>query len=528
MRKHYTAAIISGLLLALSWPVYGFPLLIFVSFVPLLLAEKRIRTSSGKRKALKVFFPAYLTFVLWNAITTWWIWYSTAFGMFFAILVNALLMALLFLCYHFMARKLPQKIHLIFLAALWLSFEKFHLNWAFSWPWLNLGNVFSEHTHWIQWYEYTGVFGGSLWIWIVNIGIFKTIDNYKSVKNRKALSTGIAKNILIIAIPVIGSLIILKNDTAPEHKVNVIVLQPNVDPYGEKYYTPNAEVASLLFAMADEKRSEKTDFIIAPETVFARNVQIKNFNRSILRSSIKKYIEENNHVNFLSGISLINWIHDRRNITKKSNRYNDTIWYDDYNSAFLINRTDSTQFYHKSKLVVGVETFPFKAVLEPLLGNIMLDLGGTIATKTTQKERSVFVSSDRKFKAAPVICYESVYGEFVTGYVKNQANFLAIITNDGWWGNTQGHKQHLSYAKLRAIETRRSIARSANTGISALINQKGEIISALPYGTKGVLAGAITVNNTITFYVKYGDYIARLAFFITGILFLFGIAKKKK
>ncbi|MEM9685533.1 MAG: apolipoprotein N-acyltransferase, partial [Bacteroidota bacterium] len=190
-------------------------------------------------------------------------------------------------------------------------------------------------------------------------------------------------------------------------------------------------------------------------------------------------------------------------------------------------RTDSTQLYHKSKLVVGVETFPLKSVLEPLLGNIMLDLGGTIATKTTQEERGVFVSPDRKFKAAPVICYESVYGEFVTGYVKNEANFLAIITNDGWWSDTQGHKQHLSYARLRAIETRRSIARSANTGISALIDQKGTIISTLPYGTEGVLSGTIALNSSLTFYAKYGDYIARLALFIAGFLFLFGIARKK-
>ncbi|MCB0375164.1 MAG: apolipoprotein N-acyltransferase, partial [Sinomicrobium sp.] len=108
------------------------------------------------------------------------------------------------------------------------------------------------------------------------------------------------------------------------------------------------------------------------------------------------------------------------------------------------------------------------------------------------------------------------------------ANFLAIITNDGWWSDTQGHKQHLSYARLRAIETRRSIARSANTGISALINRKGDIISSLPYGTGGVLAGSIGINDTITFYVKYGDYIARLAYFTAGILFLFGLAKKKK
>src|SRR5690554_6017181 len=144
----------------------------------------------------------------------------------------------------------------------------------------------------------------------------------------------------------------------------------------------------------------------------------------------------------------------------------------------------------------------------------MLDLGGTVAMKTTQEERSVFWSEDSQVAAAPIICYESVYGEFVTGYVRQGAHFLAIITNDGWWGNTQGHKQHLSLARLRAIETRRDIARSANTGISAFINKRGEIIDSLPYEIEGALSNVVYPNEEITFYVRYGDLIARIGIFL--------------
>lgn len=94
-----------------------------------------------------------------------------------------------------------------------------------------------------------------------------------------------------------------------------------------------------------------------------------------------------------------------------------------------MNEDYELQKYYKSKLVVGIETFPFKPILEPLLGNIMLDMGGTISVKTTQEERSVFKANDQT-KVAPIICYESVYGAYVTGYIKNGADFLAIITND--------------------------------------------------------------------------------------------------
>ena len=199
-----------------------------------------------------------------------------------------------------------------------------------------------------------------------------------------------------------------------------------------------------------------------------------------------------------------------------------------YNAAVQLDNTGATQTYIKSKLVVGVENFPFKETLEPILGNIMIDLGGTVLSRATQEERGVFSSMDHAKNAAPIICYESVYGEFVTDYVKNGANFLSIITNDAWWDRTQGHQQHLSYARLRAIETRKSIARSANTGISALINEKGEILKTLDYGTKGVLKGSITINNTKTLYTKYGDFIARIATLLAGFILLFSIARKKE
>ena len=82
---------------------------------------------------------------------------------------------------------------------------------------------------------------------------------------------------------------------------------------------------------------------------------------------------------------------------------------------------------------------------------------------------------------APVICYESVYGEYSTGYIKKGAQAIFIMTNDGWWDNTAGHRQHLYFASLRAIEARRAIARSANTGISAFVNQRGDILQPTRY-----------------------------------------------
>ena len=97
---------------------------------------------------------------------------------------------------------------------------------------------------------------------------------------------------------------------------------------------------------------------------------------------------------------------------------------------------------------------------------------------------------------------------------------MTIITNDALWGNTPGYRQHLSYASLRAIETRRAIARCANTGISAIISPSGEITQPTPWWEPAVIEGYIPLRDDITFFVEHGDIIGRVCSFIFCLLLL--------
>ncbi len=523
-------AVLTGLLLAIGWPTYGNPLFLFIGFVPLLWMEYQIRTGTSNKKFRKVFTYSYLSFLVWNAITTWWIWYATPFGMFFALLVNSFLMTLVFIGYHFMARKASQKVSLFFLISIWIAFEKFHQNWDFSWPWLNLGNGFGTYYTWVQWYEYTGIFGGTLWVWMVNAGLFATLLNYQKNSNKKHLLKQVLLYASLVVMVIASSLYMYNNYTIQGDTANVMVLQPNVDPYSEKYHKTNAESATELVQLAATAIDSTVTFVIAPETSIANATAIEDFNFTGEYFILKDFVLNNPHVHFLGGISFYSIQEATFKRLPTSNYYKPkNVWYNSYNSAFLIDKYNYVPVYHKSKLVVGVEHIPYRSIVEPLLGNVMINLGGSVATLTTQAERDVFLSSNKPtVKAAPIICYESVYGEYVTQYVHKGADFLAIITNDGWWNNSQGHQQHLSFASLRAIETRRDVARSANTGISAFINQKGDVVQSLAYGTKGVLKEQIHLNKNITYYTQQGDYIARIAIFTAVILFLSVVFKKRK
>ncbi len=523
--RSFLGCLITGVLLALSWPTYGFPALLFIAFVPLLYVVWQLKAHRFHKSV--VFGLSFLAFFIWNIATVGWlIKLPIGYVVWFATIVNALLMALIFLLYHVVSRKTNFSLATLFLVCLWLSFEYLHLHWEFSFPWLNLGNGFAAFTSWIQWYEYTGAFGGTLWVWLVNIGIFKAVLLYLEHKDKKILYKAALVNMLIILIPIGISLLILKLYEEKGTAVEVVILQPNVDPYSEKYDVPNSSIAKSLQRLVDSTATKNTRFIIAPETVFAEKTRLKKFKYGSAKRGVTEMIEYYPQASFLGGVDMWDPFKDPSKASKQTNLIRDGFYVDDYNSAFFVRQDGTHELYHKTKLVVGAEHFPYKNLLKPILGDAMLDLGGTVLQKTTQEDREVFYTND-DIGVGPIICYESIYGEFVTGYVRNGANFLAIITNDGWWGNTQGHKQHLSFAKLRAIETRRDIARSANTGISAIINQKGELVQQLGYEQGGTLKGNVQLNNQMTFYVRFGNYIPRIAIFL-GILVLLYVFTRRR
>ena len=179
----------------------------------------------------------------------------------------------------------------------------------------------------------------------------------------------------------------------------------------------------------------------------------------------------------------------------------------------------SVEIYHKSKLVNGVEKqFSFGPL--KILSRLLPSFGGTKWGYGVQKERYCFVHPADSIKIAPVICYESVFGNFVADYVRKGAEVIFIITNDGWWKNTTGYLQHLSYASLRAIETRRTVARAANTGISCIIDIKGKRTKESAWWTPAIITGEIIPETRLTPYVKYGDYIMKISSVISSLIFI--------
>lgn len=536
--KYLLLSLISALLLSISWPTYGIPFFIFLAFVPLLMVEHEItKFSNIKRKSWAVFGLSYLVFLIWNIVTTGWLYNSlnpdgthSKMAVVFPVVVNSLLMSFTFQLYHWYKKLQGTYFGLVFFVAIWIGFEKLHLEWEFTWPWLNLGNVFADYHQYIQWYDTVGAMGGSVWILIINVFVFYTIRIWEAGRVRKELIKNSAISLLIITVPMLISFWKYHHtELISKGSVNVVLLQPDLNPYTEKYEKDSLEIVKDLLTISEKYGKGKVDFYIAPETAFPGKggISENGFQYSLMINKIKEFIAQKPQSSFVSGISSYRIYENPEE--KSETAFMDSsgsVWLDSYNSAIQISPSKNIEIYHKAKLVPGVEIFPYINLLKPILGNVMLNMGGTVASLGTDKERSIFINSVNSAKLAPIICYESIYGAYVTDYVKKGANLLTIMTNDSWWGYSQGHKQLLAYAKLRAIETRREIVRSANSGTSAHINTKGDIVEDLPYGMQGALQVKANLYEEMTIYSKYGDVIPRILLFVLGFLITYTFIKK--
>lgn len=534
--KYVLLTLISAMLLSISWPTYGVPFFIFFALVPLLMMEHGVsKFSDYNRKSWVVFGLSYLCFVIWNTVTTGWLYGSknpdgshSMMAVLFPVLVNSLLYALVFQCYHWYKNAQGTYWGLAFLIAIWMSFEKFHLGWELTWPWLNLGNAFSDYPKLIQWYDTLGATGGSFWILLTNVLIFYTVRIWQAGRKRKDLIKNTSIVAALIIFPMIISLVKYNSfDEKPIGSVNVLMLQPDLDPYAEKYSQDSLTIENDLLSLAERNSKGKIDYYIAPETALPGNGSISEtaFEKSMIINNLKSFLSKHPGSVFTTGISSHHFYTSENNLPKEAYQLNPGLWVERFNSAIQVIPDQKVEVYHKGKLVPGVEIFPYMSYLKPLLGDAMINLGGTVASLGTDKERTSFSNPFNKGKIAPIICYESIYGEFTGDYVKKGANFLAIMTNDSWWGVTEGHKQLLSYARLRAIETRREIARAANSGISAHINAKGEIIEDTFYGDKTALYARVNLYDEMTFYTKAGDLLSRFSIFAFGFLLFYFLIK---
>ena len=555
----------SSVLLSLPFLVPGLGLISLVGFVPLLAAEYL----AGEYRKKHFWVIYYSCFLLWNLASTYWIYKATPAGAAAAIILNALQMAVVFRLFRWMRSLTDGFLPYIFFIVTWLAWENAYYQWDVSWPWLVLGNAFAASVKIIQWYEFTGTLGGSLWVLLFNTLLFRIII---MALRKEKIKVSVISLALVFIIPIAVSQVIFYSykevpfepssslaGTPQAGSRTFTLLQPNIDPYNDKFggLTP-VQQDEILTDLAENALKEKVlddtsliapaHFLIGPETFISPlpywNLMLNEKNPfgndsfagffNLLKDFNRRYsLSGAGNINMILG-AVTTVLYDppyRTNakgavipptVTAQENKWAGS-WYDRFNTALFLGSDGKYDFYHKSKLVVVVESTPYKKLFR-FMSKASIDLGGNMGHFGTQPERTVFTTPD-SVKIGTAICYEAIYGDFYREYVLKGAQVMAVISNDGWWGDTPGYRQLLNYSALRAIETRRSIARSANTGISAFINQRGEITTRSGWWKKEYLNGRLNLNDRKTVFVTYGDITGRSARFLFFLFVLMGIAR---
>ncbi|MDQ7947808.1 MAG: apolipoprotein N-acyltransferase [Pedobacter sp.] len=530
-KQTYLLALLSALLLWMAWPPFTWttPLLL-VALVPLLAAIDHILSNHDKKRGKKVFLTAGLAFLVWNTASIYWVFnaiHSSDTGWLVSLLVSlipyglgALLMTFAFWLYAQLRTRVRPVLAYAGLIAFYISMEYLHQSWDLAFPWMTLGNGLAGMHQLAQWYSYTGTYGGSLWILLSNILVFEAYRGWKQDQGKWMRLLACSS---VVLIPMACSLFTYSTYQEKILPVNVVAVQPNIDPY-EKYSSASAaEQLNVLIKLSDSVGQVNTEYFIWPETAlpqYANEEQIRS-HPDVLAA--QQFLGKYKNGTLITGIETIKWYDGKQTISagrdERSGKY-----YDRFNAALQLENSAAIAIYHKSKLVPGVEKMPFPKVFS-FLAPVFEHLGGSASGYGWQQQPTVFYAQSG-IGVAPVICYESIWGNWIAKSVKEGAQFIAIITNDGWWGNTSGKDQHLLYAKLRAIETRRWVVRSANTGISAFINQRGDVVKQSEWWKRTALKADINLNDSLTFYAQNGDIIPQVAIFL-GILLALVIPYQK-
>ena len=513
MQRKFLYVIISVLLLSVGWlGAGGFTLL--VALVPLLLISDSY--SDSKRDWWRMAGWASLTFALWNVATVWWVWIATPIGPIAATIVSTFWNMVAFMLYHYVSKRAPKSVAYTVLAAAWVATEYLYIHTdVLSFPWLAVGNGFSGSPWAVQWYEYTGVLGGSLWVLLSNIAIFEALKKKTAWTKVRAA--------LIVLVPMVVSLVIYWSYEPQSERVKAAVLQPNVDCYAEKFNnTATKQVHNILDLVSQVPADAK--IVVLPETALPDMVdddepQLSASVQGIGRELAKSCPEAMAAV----GASTVKYYELGDKITDTARQIMGG-YCDIYNSAVAINGDGTENIHHKMRLVIGVETMPwwFKSLSE------LINLGGVTGQLGRSDKATVFEKGG--VKVGPAICYEGLYGDWFARFVREGAEVMIVMSNDGWWGNTPGHKRLFDFCRLRAIETRRAIARSANTGVSGFITSRGDVEQRLDWDQRGVLTQDIELSDRETAYVKYGDWVGRMGLLLTllGVLYFTAYRVRRK
>lgn len=468
-------------------------ILCIIPFIALIFAEK----ISLKKMYLWGFF-SYLG-------TIWWMAFVDIEGLRLLIIGGTILLSAFFglkyLIIGYIAAivaKKSKKFAFLFIPSLWVLTDYALLFGELSFPWAFDGYLLSQFHSISQIASITGIWGLSF------LAVISSVILYEAVLEIGDFLKPILLIIIILIICIWGFLRIKPTEIYEE---KALVIQPNADQEhwdGNISLMQSMDVLDSLFEASTELNS---GIYIIPESGIYTYLEYRPFCTMMIENWLRTY---NSPIIFGT---LEPILEDDYNIVSA------------YNAAYFAepkihNNLNNFKRYYKRKLVPFVETIPFSNIF-PMVNRLDLS-GGSFSAGV---ENSVWKSEN--LNIAPMICYESIYPNYVRKRVNTGANVLVNITNDGWFGRTSAPLQHAEMSRVRAIENGVGIVRCANSGISFSADAYGEYLAKTELYTREIVEMPISKPIRPTIYRKFGDWFVYLCGIFTAIVLIYSVVRKK-
>lgn len=445
------------------------------------------------------FWTGYWVGLIWTLGTLYWIGWATVIGLVGTLIYVPVYMGI----FVFLS---GQMIKIWDLKSLWLSpvlwtgLEYMQSLGELGFPWNQMANTQTHMQPFIQFASFSGSYGISFWVILMNVLLFRLMRNFG--KNRQTLYC-LAAIVLAVGLPALHGMISIPSGKPEYPSMRVALIQGNIDPY-KKWTSTFLDSNFTVYRSLTEKSNIANQLIVWPETATPCYLRYRYQYRSQVEA-----IAKSAGCPILTGSPDVDW--------------NDTDREETFNAALLIQpRSHELQSYYKLKLVPFSERVPFMDKFEffyKWLCDLHLDVGSYAPGDSIRNFHLRTESGDVFFGTA--ICFDSIFPFHVREYVRKGANFLTIITNDGWFGKTSGPYQHAQIAVLRAIENRRWIIRCANTGISGYIDPWGRYVQRSSIYKEAVMQQAIQLRSDCTFFVKQGHWFHRILLVLNALILIF-------
>jgi apolipoprotein N-acyltransferase len=506
----YLPCVLSGLLLGLSYPSYPYvrlEVLAWVWMAPLLLSLKEVR--SLPRFLGRVYLAAFVV----CAVGMSWLLTATALGTLLLFFVGALVFTVPFVGFYVVRRAFGWRAALWSAPILWTAWDWLYHRSEGSFGWLSMG-VTQSNLYWlVQYVDVTGVWGVTFWLVLFNVLVVASAEDWLAARGGPAGGRAAAKFlarrlaaacVLMLGLPLAYTAYVFTRPEAGTGPglggLSVLLMQPNVNPWEKLSEGPRHAVLRKTLGLTNKAlagSAETPDLIVWPETAVPYLLSDSKEAREAVYRAVTRW-----ETPLLTGLFDRGAGEGRHEI---------------FNAAALLSpgpavpgrrfNVEVSPAYHKRVLMPFVERVPFVERF-PALQRLAVDIGAGDRVSRGREAR-VFTLRTRRGEEATVaaaICYEYLYPAEVADLVRGGAQVLAFVTNEGWFSRTHGEYQMAAFSRLRAVETRRAVARAANTGMTELIDRYGRVQAQVPWWSEQSLAGRVALSDELSLYVRYTDY----------------------